>query len=548
MMLRAPWYVCKRGGFDRFDPRSFAPAIQKYDFPEYVDLLVRDPSDSLVFDEKADVWSFPLPRGENDPKPTKLRDLLSPFVLVRSDIRKLYQPSHQRFYAVAVELFCDTAGLPRPGEADTAAVTFVLRRLRTTFAAKDPVDIKDLARAAANTFFRAKFPPKPTKAQPTDPELKDVYPPNDPTREAAEDLASLYRLQGDDLAKHAAFETSNAELIGRVGMKQELQGWVVDAAGRGSWTTLPTEPGGDPLPVDGEQELPMWRLPATAAGCAPARDRSLWFGAVPTYSGELGDDGRPKLDDRATYVLQCVARRPQPPPREACPRLVKISGRTEPYRLAAFFDPGGTANRRIHVRLPDFAALAARAGDAASGGGVEFERPAGSQLPPGPRGKIPDPASGFPGGDSAETCSYAIELITIVASFVLALFLPVVVFAFQLWWMLLLKFCWPKSADAEALLSALNTHPIDGLVDPDRRRFLEMLGVTDDVIGDLFRPDATTVKQDKDLGKKFVEALQPDKPPADATIPLPPVTDPLCRLPGGPLWDDCKRVDFGSVS
>src|SRR5262249_52778507 len=150
-----------------------------------------------------------------------------------------------------------------------------------------------------------------------------------------------------------------------------------------------------------------------AAGCMPAQTRSLWFGVIPTYSGELDSQSRPKLDDHTTYVVQCVARRPQPPPREGCPPLAPWSERSMPYRLAAFFDPSGTANRRIHVRLPDFAGLAARAGEG-PGGGVEFERPAGSQLPVGPRGQIPGPGSGLPGGDSAETCSFAIELITIV--------------------------------------------------------------------------------------------------------------------------------------
>jgi hypothetical protein len=529
MTLRAPWYVCERGSFDRFDPRSFAPAIQKYDSPDFVQDLVADPTESLKLDDNADVWSFPVPRGEGDPKPTTLRGLLSPYVLVRSSIRKLYQPSHQRFYALIVELFCDTAGLPRPGEADTAAVTFVLRRLQTTFKTTETADIKALARAAADEIFQTKFPAKPTKAKPTDPEPADVYPQNDPTVDAARDLAALYRMQGDDVAKQAAFEATNAALIAKVGVTHELQGWVVDDAGRGSWEPLPLQQGSDPVPVDGEQELPMWRLPATAADCKPARTRSLWFGVIPTYSGELDHEGQPKLDDRSTYVLECVARQPQPSPREECPPFVTISGRSDAYRLAAFFDPAGTTNRRIHVRLPDFAALAAQAGDAASGGGVAFERPAGSQLPVGPLSKIPDPASGVPGGDSAETCNFAIELITIVAMFVLALFLPIVVFAFQLWWMLLLKFCWPTSDNAKLILAAVGSKTIDGLNPTEKKQFSLLLGVEGDVTGDLFKPGATEVKGSTDLGQDFVISLQPaTPPPGEATAPLPPIIDPLC--------------------
>ena len=34
-------------------------------------------------------------------------------------IRKLFQPSHDRFYAVVVEVFCDHDGLPRPRPDDT---------------------------------------------------------------------------------------------------------------------------------------------------------------------------------------------------------------------------------------------------------------------------------------------------------------------------------------------------------------------------------------------------------------------------------------------
>jgi hypothetical protein len=449
-------------------------------------------------------------------------------VLARSGVRKLYQPSHQRFYAITVELFCDVPGLPRPAQAGPVEVKFVVRRLRTTFAhpGTNGKDLKDLARAAASELFCHDFPPP--DSQP--------YPPKDPSLDTAQDLVALYGLTGPDAAKHAAFQAKHAELIKSICIEQVLEGWYAPAGGRGAWRPVPLKPG-DPVPADPEQELPMWRIPASAAGCLPAQTRSLWFGVIPTYSGELDLGDRPKLDDHTTYVLQCVARRPQPPPRQSCPPVVAWSGPSVPYRLAAFFDPSGTANRRIHVRLPDFAALAARAGDGPSGGGVEFERPAGSQLPAGPLGKIPGPgAGGAPGGDSAETCSFAIELITIVATFVLSLFLPIVVFAFQLWWMLLLKFCWPPTQAVNHLLSTLQTTPINSLTDTppehDKQTFLDLLGVQDDVRADLFKPDPGGIKTDKDHGKELVKALQPaTPPPPTAVTPLPPVTDPLCPPP-----------------
>src|SRR5260370_806196 len=57
-------------------------------------------------------------------------------------------------------------------------------------------------------------------------------------------------------------------------------------------------------------------------------------------------------------------------------------------------------------------------------------------------GKIPTLTPAQPG---AAICSFSIPLITIVASFVFKLFLPIVALVFQLWWMLALKFCIPPS-------------------------------------------------------------------------------------------------------
>ena len=273
----------------------------------------------------------------------------------------------------------------------------------------------------------------------------------------------------------------------------------------------------------------MWRVPRPAKDCAPDPGRSIWFGAVPTYSADLDADGRPKLDESHTYVIRCVARRPHPAPPPGCPPVVTWSAPTEPFRLAAFFDPAGTSNRRIHVRLPDFAAVAAQAAKGPLRGGVQFERPANSQLPAGDLGKIPSPGSGLPGGATAEICVFAIELITIVASFVLALFMPIVIFAFQLWWLLMLKFCWPPTADVSLLLGHLETIRIDGLAAADVTALDEVLGTKDDQRGSLFEPDAKAVKTTPALGSDFGKSVQPLTPPATPVPdPLPAVTDPFC--------------------
>ena len=57
----------------------------------------------------------------------------------------------------------------------------------------------------------------------------------------------------------------------------------------------------------------------------------------------------------------------------------------------------------------------------------------------------------------AAICSFSIPLITIIALFVLNLFLPIVVFIFNLWFLLVLRFCIPPqiqaSADVDAALA-----------------------------------------------------------------------------------------------
>jgi hypothetical protein len=527
MALRAPWYTGVRGDFDRFDKRAAAPVIQKFDTPEFVRQVLADPSASLEFTAR-DKWTFPVPRRAADPVGS-FRERLSPFRLAQSSLLKLYQPSHQRFYTVAAELFCDVPGLPRPGRDDDVTVRFVVRRLHTAITDSDAARkaVRDLARAAAKELYGTEYPNQGGQ-------VGAPKGPFDPTGEQAEDVVGVFAVDAEtdeERQKREQFELDHAGLIVTAGLAREVQGWYLDQAGTGGWVKVP---GPDDPPVHGtELELPMFKVPAVAcAGSTPpvVPQRSLWFGAIPTYSGDLDVTGRPRLDDRSTYVIQCVARRDRP----GCPPLESRSEYTRPYRLAAFFDPAGNANRRIHVRMPDFAAVAAQAAQAGPAGGVVFERPPGSQLPPLGLGVIPTSHVGAPGGDTSENCSFSIELITIVATFVLGIFLPVVVFAFQLWWLLLLKFCWPRDADTEAVLSALDSAPITGLggLSDD---FARMIGVDDAaVVTQLFEPDADLqVKNDKANSLAFaqaaVQAADPAPPAHDPSEE--PVTDPLCPAP-----------------
>jgi hypothetical protein len=123
-----------------------------------------------------------------------------------------------------------------------------------------------------------------------------------------------------------------------------------------------------------------------------------------------------------------------------CP--VVWSEPTEPYQIASHFDLQGTANHPVTVQLPNLAHLQADALRLGPGGtgGVRFQSPPGSALP-----FSTDNTDASKAGANADfqICSFSIPLITIVAMFVFKLFLPIVVFVFQLWFLLMLKFCIP---------------------------------------------------------------------------------------------------------
>jgi len=66
-------------------------------------------------------------------------------------------------------------------------------------------------------------------------------------------------------------------------------------------------------------------------------------------------------------------------------------------------------------------------------------------------GELPDLT---PKSPSAAICSFSIPLITIVASFVFRIFLPVVTILFGLWFLLKLKFCIPPSLSLDVGIAA----------------------------------------------------------------------------------------------
>ncbi|MCX4695764.1 hypothetical protein [Streptomyces sp. NBC_01408] len=502
----APWYVCERGGFDRFDPRARTPALQKYDSAEFVRRLVTDPRDSLRFDAAEDVWSYavPVPLGERGPG----RARFATHQLVRTGLRKLYQPAHDRFYAFTVELFCDRPGLPRPQSPDGLEVGFVMRRRQVEMTAPPRV-LRKLAHRLTADLLAAQ---NGSRGEPSvhGSEVEDVL--------------------WADLAQRLRFASDHRELLDQVGLRTQTQAWMTGGAG-GQWRALGTPPPKD-RPADRELELPMWRLPARSGDCtgggsgpgAPP-ERSLWFGVVPTASGDHDDLGLPRLDEHHVYELRCFVRRPARPGHGHCPRQTSWSEPGEPFRLAAFFDPEGTKNRRISLTLPDLRAVAARAGGPPGPGGVAVTSPPGSQLSFDPGGGTP--SGGTVGGSVPRTCTFALEIFMIVAFFLFSMFLPIVVFLFQLWWLLALRFCLPPSLSAVAALKTFfdGGGKLSTMGPAERARLDELLGSQ----GAAARLQESGAVQDEHGGDLLTALTPPPTVPLPAQPrPEPPVDDPLC--------------------
>jgi hypothetical protein len=177
---------------------------------------------------------------------------------------------------------------------------------------------------------------------------------------------------------------------------------------------------------------------------------------IPTSSLDTDQFGTACFDSDATYEIRCFVRRHK----VDCPRTDKTpdchgplvwSEPGDPFRIAPATDLIGTSNRPITIKMPDFSELAAQAATLPAGkmAPVRVVQPQSMNFKVDQDGK---PTAGGVGG--SRVCFFSIPLITIVAMFLLQLFLPIVVLLFGLFFLLQLKFCIPPSLSGGAGLSA----------------------------------------------------------------------------------------------
>jgi hypothetical protein len=431
-ILAGPWYRWPRPNHPA-DGRLSRPVLQKYETADLVNEFLKDPQHSLKFLDPEDFVHEVRPRTPPLPPVGGKEQSLSKNVYMKTDLRKLFLDTHKRFYLVVCELHCDTPGFPSVCRGQVCETGFVIRRRLAVV----PPPARNVATKALQQMLLASEGLAEIDALP-------AASPRGPLAAVRQAANEKYLMATADLRAIAA----------EFNIRTELQGWVPSAFDRvGAWQEIEETP-----QEIFEQIVPLYPLiPDPRLKNHAGSGRTIYFGKLPTGGSDTDAQGNARFDDHNLYEIRCFVRRHRPEcpkknTRNDCHGELIWSQRTEPYRLAAHFDLTGTSNRPVTIQLPDIPALEAQVASLPVGQGA----PVKMISPPGSPNFDVDPvnlkASRKP--PSASICSFSIPLITIVATFVFRLFLPVVTFILGLFFLLKLKFCIPPTVDLNAGFAA----------------------------------------------------------------------------------------------
>ncbi|MEK6405774.1 MAG: hypothetical protein AABN34_02295 [Acidobacteriota bacterium] len=453
--LVGPWYRWQRPGLPSAG-RSSRPVLQKYDGSTFVAEFLKDPQRSLRFSAEDFVHEIkslaPLaPYPLTNPKPRRLSDL----GYFPTTTRKLFLDTHKRFYLVVCELHCDMPGFPSLNREQVCDAGFVVRRrvvsnlTRVALAEAQPI-FQRLTSARQSVLELAEVEPEAHLGL-----LKKGLAPQGEAMLAGAIAQSIDNNQTVALAQIGAERANLAEWAGKFGVSLRLQGWQQVREGVGAWIDVEE----NSQAAITEQVFRLYPLiPDPREAKHSGKGRTIYFGAVPTGSADTDEFGTSRFNDVTPYEIRCFVRRykHEPPNNGRNPKCcgeVVWSLPTEVYQLAAHFDLVGTNNRPISMMLPDLKALEAQAAALPPNQLAPFRMvsPPNSNL----EVSINQDLTGLaPKGASSEICSFSIPLITIVATFVFKLFLPVVTLLFGLFFLLKLKFCIPPSIKLDAGIAA----------------------------------------------------------------------------------------------
>lgn len=439
--LTGPWYRGESiGGVA--GGRHSAPIFQKYAASDFANRIVEEPQRSLKF-----VSEDFANRLTYDPNHVITRALRQQ----NPEQLKLFLDLHSRFYIVVCSLNCDVAGFPMVKREQVCEAGFVVRRrfLQVPDQVKKPLArvMKERAELKAQILKSVNNGNKFSKDPTTLGQL--ISHQSEKIRNQFRS-AKLTRLQQSFALNSSALES----LIEDYQIKRELQGWKpTDLQGVGNWHAVDESP----QTLD-EQIYPLYPIvPDPTDKEHTARGQTLWFGLIPTSSGDSSSAGNIKFDDSSAYHVQCFVRRhkpncPKKNNQNDCSGEVVWSDPSETYQLASAYDLDGASHRPINITMPDLAALKKQADLGPPGRGVGAKVITPENSTPVFSTKMMDlPEVGDPETRPNEQfCFYFSLLFFLVAMFLFRLILPIFMFLFQLWFLLKLKFCIPPSFELSA--------------------------------------------------------------------------------------------------
>jgi hypothetical protein len=429
--LVAPWWKWANPA-NSMNGRITRPVFQKYETSKLVDEFIRNPQHALKWmdEDLVHVARALAKMVDSSGRSRRLADW--EYVVDALRTRKIFLDTHKRFYLVVCQIHCDAPGFPRAARGDVCSAGFVVRR-RTT-------SIPPAGAKAAGEILKSLNGAR-TQLGAIDAEAARSASVNTTTLAGTLSSLATTSIARQRASTIALVESERARLFAwaaHFNVVPKLQGWFNDPNLEkiGAWADVSDRPAA----LNGEAVFPMYPLiPPKGDVNHAGQFGTIYFGLLPTGTGETDTQAHPRFDDREYYEVSCFAERHLIPHDRGspchCPDSLFWSLPTESYRLAGHFDVVGTGRRPVTVQMPDINELAAQA---APTFGVAFAKPVGSLM-------VSGDASGKPKSHGRSTkfeiCSFSIPLITIVASFVFELFLPVLLIMFQLWFMLKLKFC-----------------------------------------------------------------------------------------------------------
>ncbi|HEV7474750.1 MAG TPA: hypothetical protein VGN90_11925 [Pyrinomonadaceae bacterium] len=452
--LVGPWYRWQRPGLPSAG-RVSRPVFQKYDGSTFVDEFLKDPQRSLKFLDEDFVHRIgTLPPMQPAEYPAGKVRRLSDLGYFPTTTRKLFLDTHKRFYLVVCELHCNLPGFPSVNREQVCEAGFVVRR-RILKNLTAPA-VKSVGPIFTNLTSAQKALREFASVEPEE-QLGVVKIGLAPQGEALLADAITQSLGRNESLAKAQIANERVKLVEwatRYGVSLQLQGWKQIRQGVGAWIDV----AGAEKPPLNEQLLKLYPLiPDPRDEKHSARGRTIYFGVVPTGSADTDEFGNARFDETTPYEIRCFVRRfkHEPPTNgrnlNCCGEFV-WSLPTEAYQLASHFDLVGTNNRPVSMQLPDLKALEAQAAVLPPNQLAPFRMvsPPDSNLEvtADKNGKVTDHSK------SSQICSFSIPLITIVATFVFKLFLPVVTLLFGLFFLLKLKFCIPPSISLSAGVAA----------------------------------------------------------------------------------------------